>query len=105
VLINSSHKNRGLLYSHYLKFGYYNQEESAISVCAVRQHHRAAQNPPTTCADLLGVRTVLFRLHVSSATPARKFGTLKSVFLRSVILQCSLALQYVGQRYCCQYYA
>lgn len=44
-------------------------------------------------------------IHCSSAAPAGVFGTITPVCFRFVILQCFIALQYVGQRYCCQYCA
>jgi hypothetical protein len=43
--------------------------------------------------------------HCSSVAPARDFGTFQQVCFRSVILQCFITLQYVGQHYCCQHCA
>lgn len=51
------------------------------------------------------VQDCSWRIQCSSAAPARVFGTIMPVCFRSVILQCFIALQYVGQRYCCQYCA
>lgn len=72
---------------------------------AVLRCQRAAQGVPVRSAAPY-CRLLLRRTqHCSSAAPTRDFGTLHPVCFRSVNLHCFLTLQYVGQRYRCQYYA
>jgi hypothetical protein len=73
-----------------------------------------ARTPPSCAvaasAALLRLRTVSFKTAASVSTvhPLHLLKFLvpsSQVFFRSVILQCFIALQYVGQCYCCQYCA
>jgi hypothetical protein len=72
---------------------------------AVLRCQRAAKGVPVRSAAPY-CRLLLRRTqHCSSAAPTRDFGTLHPVCFRSVNSHCFLTLQYVGQRYRCQYYA
>jgi hypothetical protein len=73
---------------------------SALSACNIGCLDQICWSAAPYC------RLLLRRMqHCSSAALARDFGTFQPVCFKSVNLHCFLTLQYVDQRYRCQYYA